>query len=178
LTSEYLELIAALEREAELAATPGDENVDEFLEAVAAVESYLQELRKQIRDKVDGYAAVVRELEARAEALRKEEQQLAAKRARTEKAIARLKSGVQVALEAMEAAGEEPVVRGKIWTARLRRTTAVEVLEEEELIQRGYGESRQVPAIDKRAIAEVLKERPEELEGLARLVEWRYVELR
>lgn len=178
LTSEYLELLAALEREAELAATSGDEESEEFLDAVRQVDALLEVLESEIREKVDGYGYVARELKGRIEALRKEEQMLAEKRARAERALDRLKAGVQAALEALEVGGDEPVVKGQVWTARLRRTTAVEVLEEEELIQRGYGEIRQVPAIDKRAIAEVLKERPEELEGLARLVERRYVELR
>jgi len=178
LTSEYLELLAALEREAELAATSGDEESEEFLDAVRQVDALLEVLKSEIREKVDGYGYVARELMGRIAALRKEEQMLAEKRARAERALDRLKAGVQAALEALEVGGDEPVVKGQVWTARLRRTTAVEVLEEEELIQRGYGEIRQVPAIDKRAIAEVLKERPEELEGLARLVERRYVELR
>ena len=178
LTSEYLELLAALEREAELAATSGDEESEEFLDAVRQVDALLEVLKSEIREKVDGYGYVARELKGRIEALRKEEQMLAEKRARAERALDRLKAGVQAALEALEVGGDEPVVKGQVWTARLRTSTAVEVLDERELVARGYGEIREVVAVDKRAIAARLRDNPDDLGGLARLVRRRYVELR
>lgn len=176
LTTQYMELLAALEREAQLAAEGEDE--EELLEVARVIDERLEELKWDIREKIDGYGQVMREIQEQIEALRREEKALAEKRARAERALARLRSGVQAALEALEAGGDEPVVRGKIWTARLRTSTAVEVLDERKLVEMGYGECRETYVVDKRAILARWREAPDEFEGLASVVRRRHVELR
>lgn len=130
-----------------------------------AIEDTMEGLTGEIEDKADGYAKVIRNMEADAAALKAEIDRFAARKRRIEESIDRMKDRLKNAMIYME----RPKIKTALFSFSVQKNPPKAVIDilDKDIPDRWL--IPQAPKLDRKGLADALKEEDPEALGIAHL---------